>query len=227
MSSALWRSSSAWVGWAALAVTSVMLLIKLRRAQPIARLSIAGFALASPAVFAFTMSQRSGRLAPALASLPYDTRYWVGPQLLLLVAFLVPPVVDRGLLLGSYCDGSVGSPIERERLGRWGVALSGGLPWIALSVITAAWLAVAVVPSYRHDVGRSEVPVLARRNRRRSGRVSCRPDSRQGARCVAARLASRDDVRRAGRGRLVGAWRAEERSLRIVPRRIGRIPRCA
>ena len=152
-----------------------MLLIKLRRAQPTARLWIAGFALASPLLFAFTMSQRSGRAAPALASLPFDTRYWVGPQLLLLVALLVPPVVDRGLLLGSYRDESVGSlTIERERLGRWGVALSGGLPWIALSVVTAAWLAVAVVPSYRHDIGRSELPSW--RDEIDDARAACRVD---------------------------------------------------
>ncbi len=48
----------------------LMLVVKLRRAQPTARLWIAGFALASPLLFAFTMSQRSGRAAPALASLP-------------------------------------------------------------------------------------------------------------------------------------------------------------
>jgi hypothetical protein len=176
MSSALWRSSSAWVGWVAVAVISAMLLVKLRRAQPTARLWIAGFALASPAVFAFTMSQRSGRVAPALASLPYDTRYWVGPQLLLLVAFLVPPVVDRGLLLGSYRDQSVGfSTVERKRLGRWGVALSGGLPWIALTIMTVAWAAVAVVPSYRHDVVRSEFPSW--RDEIDDAQAACRVDS--------------------------------------------------
>ena len=142
VSSALWRSSSAWVGWVAIAVVSLMLLVKLRRAQSTARLWIAGFALASPAFFALTMSQRSGRVASALSSLPYDsrywslpydTRYWVVPQFLLLVAFLVPPVVDKGLLLGSYRDEGVGfSTTERGSLGRSGVALSGGLPWIAL-----------------------------------------------------------------------------------------------
>ena len=175
VSSELWRSSSTWVGWVAIAVIGMMLLVKLRGAQSTARLWIAGFALASPAFFALTMSQRSGRVAPALSSLPVDTRYWVVPQIFLLVAFLVPPVVDRGLLLGAYRDEGVGfSTIVRESPGRWGVALNGGLPWIALSVFTVAWLAVAVVPSYRHDVGRSELPSWP--DQVEAARAACRTD---------------------------------------------------
>jgi hypothetical protein len=143
VSSSLWESASAWVGWVALATIGVMMLVKLRSAEPTARLWIAGFALASPLLFAFTMSQRSGRVAPALASLPYDTRYWVAPQLLLLVAFLVPPVVGPGLLLGAR---------ERSEPGP-----TAGLPWRALSAAVIAWVVLAVVPSFLQDVVRSEL----------------------------------------------------------------------
>jgi hypothetical protein len=142
-SSSLWDSASAWVGWAALAAIGLLLLVKLRGAQPTARLWIAGFGLASPLLFAFTMSQRSGRVGPALASLPYDTRYWVAPQLLLLVAFLIPAVVGPGLLLG------LREPPEP--------GLTAGLPWRALSAAVLAWVVLAVVPSFRQDVERSEL----------------------------------------------------------------------
>jgi hypothetical protein len=157
VSSELWRSSSSWLGWVATAVVSALLLVKLRRAESTARWWIAGFAVASPAVFAFVMVQRSELVAPALSFLPYDIRYWVVPQFLLLVALLVPPVVNRGLLVGS--PGGAGVEFSTTDAGvRAGGALTGGLPWVTLSVLTVAWLAVAVVPSYRRDVGRSKFP---------------------------------------------------------------------
>ena len=90
-SSLLWDSSSSWLGWAAAACVSVLLLVKIQRAESTARWWIAGFAMASPAVFAFTMVQRSERVVPALSSVPSDIRYWVVPEFLLLVALLVPP----------------------------------------------------------------------------------------------------------------------------------------
>jgi hypothetical protein len=171
----LWRSSSSWLGWVAAGFVLALVLVKLVRAQATARWWIAGFAVASPAVFVFTMVQRSERVAPSLALESYDSRYWVVPQLLLLIALLVPPVVDRGLLLGRHHDAAVtpSAPRDGGRSNRWG-ALTGGLPSAALMVLTVAWLAVAVVPSYRHDVRRSELPSWP--DAIDSARAACRID---------------------------------------------------
>jgi hypothetical protein len=153
----LWRSSSSWVGWAAAAAAMVLVVVKLARAESTARWWIAGFALASPAVFAFTMIRRSERIIPALALVPWDIRYWVVPQFLLLVALLVPPVVGRGLLLGSPQGADLTRSATTADTDSWWEKVTGGLPWVAVSVMTVLWLAVAVVPSYRHEVGRSQL----------------------------------------------------------------------
>ena len=157
LSSELWRSSSSWLGWVAAVVVSVLLLVKLRRAESTARLWIAGFALASPVVFAFTMVQRPERVVLALSLLPRDMRYWVVPQFLMLIALLVPPAVDRGLLVGSSQGAGMGFSATNTSV-RGGGALAGGLPWVSLSMLTVAWLGLAVAPSYRHDVDRSNFP---------------------------------------------------------------------
>lgn len=173
VSTNLWISSP-WPGWVAAALVSALLLVKLRRARPTARWWIAGFALASVAVFVFTMVQRSERIEPALSFPPTDSRYWVAPQFLLLVALLVPPVVDRGLLVGS-APGS-GLRVAATDAGRsdgW-AALTGGLPWVSLSVLTVAWLALAVVPSYR-EVARSTFPSWP--DEVKQARAACRVDS--------------------------------------------------
>jgi len=173
VSSALWRSSSSWLGWVAAAIVSVLLLVKLRRAESTARWWIVGFAMASPAVFAFTMVQRSERVSLALSLVPYDIRYWVIPQLLLLVALLVPPVAHPGLLLGSPTGSDVGVSTTDATV-RVGRALTGGLPWVALSVLTVVWLAVAIVPSYRREVGRSMLPLWS--DELADARTACRVD---------------------------------------------------
>jgi hypothetical protein len=153
----LWRSSSSWLGWATAAAVIVLLVVKLARAESTARWWIAGFALASPAVFAFTMLQRSERIIPALALVPWDIRYWVVPQFLLLLALLVPPVVERGLLLGPRQGAHHAHPATTSDDRNWWETVTGGLPWIAVTALTVLWLSIAVVPSYRHEVGRSEL----------------------------------------------------------------------
>ena len=157
LSSELWHSWGR-LGWVAIAAVGLLVSLKLWRAEPPARWWIAGFALASPAVFAFTMVQRPERVPHALSSPPYDVRYWVVPQFLLLIALLVPPVVDRGLVLGSSAGGDTKSAARSAGDHDQGRSLTGGLPWKALALLTALWLAVAVIPSYRQDVIRSNFP---------------------------------------------------------------------
>ncbi len=166
VTSDIWPSTSSWLGWVATAVVAALLVVKLWRADRTARRWIAAFAAASGAVYAFSMVQRAELVVLVLPGAVYNlngSRYAVFPQFLLLVALLVPPVVHRGLLLGPATagpdGGTVGAPTDTsvERRRPW-AAVTGGLPWIALSVVTVAWLAVAIVPSYRQDVARSKGP---------------------------------------------------------------------
>jgi hypothetical protein len=163
VTSEIWPETSSWLAWTATALVLVLLAVKLSRAGRIARWWIVGFAAASAAVFAFSMVQRSELVELMLSSAALNlngSRYGVFPQFLLLVALLVPPAVRPDLLLGAgpeRTEATVGAAPAGADRGRLG-ALTGGHPWIALGVLTAAWLAVAIVPSYRQDVSRSKGP---------------------------------------------------------------------
>jgi hypothetical protein len=153
----IWADTSSWLGWAVTAVLVVLVALKLWRARGAARWWIASFAGASVGVFVFSMVQRAGYL-DQMQSTPdvynvFWSRYGIFPQLLLLVALLVPSSVERRLLTEpappATGPGPGAGPVERS---------TGGLPWVGIAIGVAVWVVVGLAPSYRQDVLRSDGP---------------------------------------------------------------------
>jgi hypothetical protein len=157
----LWRSFGYGLAAMAMLILAALLVSKLAKANTITRLWVVALVGGGAGLFVLSVVVRSEYLSAIVSTGDRDysfgaTRYEVFPAFLLILALLLPLHLPSGLLLGQrHNESSMGD----DDVGRSGVdRLSGDLPWKGAIVLTVAWFAIAIVPSWRFDNARSPGP---------------------------------------------------------------------
>ena len=139
-----------WIALISIASLAAALVWKWRRAGWTSRWFMASCTLASGAIFALSMTQRTDFIASMLLvnGAPYNfagMRYQLFPAALLLLALLVPVDLPRGAIADPV------APTLRS------LAVEYRQQRLVLAAATV-WLLIAFVPSYRLDTARSTGP---------------------------------------------------------------------
>jgi hypothetical protein len=150
VTTSLWDSTGYWLVAVTFAVLAFSIAWKLWRSTAAARGGILILTIASAASFAIEWAQRGSIIRGVVnqSSHPYNfgaSRFGLFPMFALLLALLIPNDLPRGAVFGA-------APVEAVRL------VDDVRRNSCLVAVTALWIAIAIVPSYRFTTDRSSAP---------------------------------------------------------------------